>query len=230
MKRLLVIVLAIAVAVAFLIPVYGDEREQEEKICYLTFDDGPTLNTENILKTLEKYNAKATFFILDERIKLYPDLVLEIIRNGHSVGLHGISHDVNVIYSSPTMPLDEMNKENETLFALTGKKSYIVRTPYGSDPYMTKRQAEILTASGYKIWDWNIDPKDSIGKRVPKERTLSNIKKEIKKEETPVILMHDRKSSSDALDEILNFLTSEGYTLKSIDESVTPINKLYRLK
>ena len=87
--------------------------KEEKKIAYLTFDDGPTLNTPEIVDTLSRYNAKATFFVLEERIKLYPDFIKQIVHNGNSIGLHGISHS-EAIYENETSPLEEMKKTEKS--------------------------------------------------------------------------------------------------------------------
>ncbi len=187
------------------------------KAVYITFDDGPTLNTPSIVETLDKYNAKATFFMLEERIVLYPDYVKEIIQKGNAVGLHGISHSEK-IYETETSPLEEMEKTNLTLENLTGKKSRLVRVPFGSSYRLTETQAEKLLEKGYIIWDWNVDPRDSVGKIIP-DKVLENLKRDLKKCKTiPVILFHDRKSTAKLLPYVLDYLTEEGFTMLPISE------------
>lgn len=194
-----------------------------EKIIYLTFDDGPTHNTPVILEILKKYNAKATFFVLDGRITENPDLLRRIISEGHAVGLHGVSHDVNVIYSTPSKPLEEMNAANETLYNTVGFKTKLVRTPYGSYPYMNLEQYKILKAANYNLWDWTVDPRDGVG-TPPVSTMLSRIKSDLKGNERPIILLHDKKSTVNNLDAILSFFAAEGYRFGLIDENMDPVN------
>ena len=144
--------------------------------------------------------------------------------SGHTIGLHGISHDVNVIYSTPSEPLNEMNKENETLYQALGKRTNLIRTPYGSYPYMTYEQYKILSASNYKIWDWTVDPRDSVGSAPSLSAMLSRIRNDLKGNLTPIILLHDRKSTADNLNAILSFLVSEGYTFECLDEKMDSVN------
>ncbi len=195
---------------------------KEENIVYITFDDGPTLNTPDILKTLDEYGAKATFFVLEERIVMYPEYVKQIIYSGNSVGLHGVSHNEQ-IYLTPTSPLEEMEKTNFALENFTGTRSKLVRVPFGSSYKMTKKQAEILRNGGYIMWDWNVDPRDSVGKIVP-EKVLSMLKEGLSScKGTPVILFHDRKSTAKLLPAVLDYLKSEGYSMLPLSEKQEPI-------
>lgn len=188
-----------------------------EKYAYITFDDGPTLNTPEIIRVLDSYNAKATFFVLEERIVMYPDYVKEIIHSGNAVGLHGVSHS-EAIYESDTSPVEEMEKANKSLENVTGKRSSLVRVPFGSSYRLTKKQAEKMREKGYIIWDWNVDPRDSVGKIIP-EKVLANLRRDIEKCQTdPVILFHDRKSTATLLPYVLEYLTKEGYTMLPISE------------
>lgn len=214
-------VLLVLLAV-FSLVVFASEAGKEKTV-YITFDDGPTHNTPQILDTLAKYNAKATFFVLENRITENPDYMKRIMAEGHAIGLHGISHDVNVIYSSPSEPLYEMNRANETLYNTLGFKTKLIRTPYGSYPYMTHEQYLILSAAAYNLWDWTVDPRDSVG--TPSATTvLSNIKRDLKGNDFPIVLLHDRKSTAKNLDAILSFFASRGYIFKTIDENMDPVN------
>ena len=199
---------------------------KEQKVVYITFDDGPTLNTPYILKTLDRYNAKATFFVLEERIVMYPEYIKQIIHSKNAIGLHGISHSEK-IYSTETSPFEEMEKTNETLEQFTGKKSRLVRVPFGSSYRLTKNQAQKLWNSGYIIWDWNVDPRDSVGKIIP-EKVLANLSRDLKKcKSTPVILFHDRKSTANLLPAVLDYLTQEGYTMLPISEKQEAVCHLH---
>ena len=199
--------------------------KEEKKIAYLTFDDGPTLNTPHIVETLSRYNAKATFFVLEERIVLYPDYIKQIVHNGNSIGLHGISHS-EAIYENETSPLEEMKKTEKTLRTLLGSGSKLVRVPFGSSYRLTKTQAKHLTDNGYIIWDWNVDPRDSVGTIIP-QKVMDNLRRGLSScKGSPVILLHDRKSTARLLPVMLDYLTKEGYTLAPISEKQTPLTRV----
>lgn len=194
-----------------------------EKIAYITFDDGPTLNTPRIVETLEKYDAKATFFVLEERIVMYPDYIKEIKHSGNALGLHGVSHS-EAIYYTDTSPLEEMEKTNNALRNLLGSGSRLVRVPFGSCYKLTQKQAQNLSKGGYIVWDWNVDPRDSVGKIVP-QKVLANMRKDLKKcDGDAVILLHDRKSTADLLPQLLQCLKDEGYKMLPLSEKQSPLN------
>ncbi|MGM9550747.1 MAG: polysaccharide deacetylase family protein [Clostridia bacterium] len=220
MKKSIALLVVIFSVLSLTLLAYGDK----EKIVYITFDDGPTPNTPVILDTLAKYNAKATFFVLDERITMYPEYLSRMNAEGHSIGLHGVSHDVNTIYKSPSEPLSEMNSERETLYNTLGIKTNLIRTPYGSYPYMSYEQYKILKAANYKIWDWTIDPRDSVGTAPTAQSMISRIKNDLKGNECPIVLLHDRKSTAKNLDTILSYFASNGYSFGVIDENMDPVN------
>ena len=197
----------------------------EEKTVYITFDDGPTLNTPEIVKTLDNYGAKATFFVLEERIVMYPEYIKQIVHSGNAVGLHGVSHSEK-IYSDETSPLEEMEKTNSALENITGMRSRLVRVPFGSSYKLTRKQAENLWNNGYIIWDWNVDPRDSVGKIIP-EKVIANMKKGLSScKGSPVILFHDRKSTAKLLPAVLDYLKSEGYTMLPLSEKQEAICSL----
>ena len=200
--------------------------KEDEKFVYITFDDGPTLNTPEIIETLEKYNAKATFFVLEERIVMYPEYIKQIIHSKNAIGLHGVSHSEE-IYATETSPLEEMEKTNIALEHLTGEKSKLVRVPFGSSYRLTQMQAEKLWENGYMIWDWNVDPRDSVGKIVP-EKVLANLRRDLAKcKDTPVILFHDRKSTAKLLPAVLEYLKKEGYTMLPISDKQEAVCHLH---
>lgn len=214
-----------AVICAALPLLLGANAAECAKIAYITFDDGPTLNTPNIIDTLDKYNAKATFFVLEERIVLYPEYIKQIINSGNAIGLHGVSHSLD-IYSTPTSPLKEMERTNKALEALTGKRSALVRVPYGSAGHLTEEQGKYLEENGYKLWDWNVDPRDSVGRIVP-DAVFGNMCRGLERcEEIPVILFHDRKSTANLLPAVLKYLSDNGFEMLPLSEKMIPRNSL----
>lgn len=218
MKRFFIF--ALTAAILIFSAALGKSAPQS-KVAYITIDDGPTLNTPNIIACLKSHGAGAAFFVLKNRIELYPDYIRQMENEGFTIGLHGVSHSME-IYAAPTSPLNEMNETNDALYRLIGRRSKLVRTPYGSNPNLTERQRQLLETAGYKIFDWNVDPRDSIGEVVDKAAVLRNLKEGLKKAGSPaVILLHDRKSTANALDEILSLIEAEGYELKNLTENIT---------
>jgi peptidoglycan-N-acetylglucosamine deacetylase len=200
-----------------------ENSKNENKSVYITFDDGPNENTLKILDLLEKHNMKATFFLLNDKINLYPNIVSKILSEGHSVGLHGKSHEVTVFYANELSALDEINITRNTLKESLGYDTVLVRVPYGSKPHLTDEQYNNLINSGYKIWDWNIDSTDT-HPNANTNSVVSNTLNQLKSKKSSVVLFHDKQVTVNALSSILNYLKENNYESKTIDQNQPPMN------
>ncbi|MDX8360114.1 polysaccharide deacetylase family protein [Cytobacillus sp. IB215316] len=201
-----------------------EQIEHEKKVAYLTIDDGPYGSSKDILDILEEYNAKATFFMVEPKMREYPELVREMVRKGHGVGLHSVTHDKHQFYSSRQSLLNELSVSNETLKEITGETTPLIRTPYGSAPYMTDEYKAAVTNNGYIMWDWNVDSKDW---KYRDERyvhdTIAQIEKLSEQDHAPVILLHDKTTTVNHLRELLEYLTENHYELLKLDASLQPV-------
>lgn len=188
------------------------------KIAYLTFDDGPNANTTQILDILQKYEAKATFFMIEPKIWKFEEEVQRMVTENHTIASHSVTHDKNKVYHSPESLLNEMNTTRATLFAITGIDSHLIRVPYGSKPYLTKDYRDLLASSNLQVWDWNVDSKD--WKNTTKE-IISTVEAQVasqkKKNNAPIILFHNSPNTVEALPEIIEFLQAEGYVMEAYD-------------
>ena len=106
--------------------------QTQQKIVALTFDDGPDpVFTPQVLKLLDEYQVKATFFLLGRQAEAYPDLVRRIKARGHALGNHSFSHPFNL----SLMPREEIRREilkaQEVLFRITGEYPTLFRSPMG---------------------------------------------------------------------------------------------------
>lgn len=200
------------------------KKDQNSKAIYLTFDDGPSPVTGQLLDILDRYDAKATFFMLGPNIENHPESVNRMVDEGFGVGLHGISHRVQQVYSSKEAPLNEMTTDQDILKKATGVHTELVRLPYGSVPYLTKDMRALLGQSDFKIWDWNVDSRDW---ELKDERFIQNTISEIQAIEkagvAPVVLMHDTPATIKYLPELLNFLQKEGYKTKILTNEMPPL-------
>lgn len=191
---------------------------------YLTFDDGPHKVSMDILALLDQYDAKATFFMLDNNMKNYPDAVKEMASKGHSVGLHGVTHDKNKFYQSSKSVVGEMDQTQQTLFELTGIESDLIRTPFGSAPYMTDAYKEAVDVAGYKMWDWNIDSRDW---QFRDSRYVDSVIEQLTKlnrvNQPIVILLHERPETLEHLPKLLDYLKEQGYEFKALESTMHPI-------
>ncbi|SFL33180.1 Peptidoglycan/xylan/chitin deacetylase, PgdA/CDA1 family [Gracilibacillus orientalis] len=199
--------------------------EDTGKGVYLTFDDGPTSVTKNILDTLSQFNAKATFFMLEPAMRKYPDVVKRIAEDGHGLGIHGVTHDVNQFYTSEQSALEEMITAQETLQDITDVRSKLIRTPYGSIPYLTESYREVLDSNGFHLWDWNVDSSDwSLSGDKYIDSIVNQIENLASAEETSIVLMHDQEETANHLSLLLTYLSENGFQTKKIGENIEPYN------
>ena len=199
--------------------IYDYQIKTNGKIVYLTFDDGPSEYTKDILDILDKYNVKATFFVTcSSYLEQYSKIILE---KGHTLALHTCTHKYNYIYSSEQNYYDDLNNISNLVENYTGVKSKFIRFPGGSsiNKGIMSRLTKSVQEKGYKYYDWNIDSNDAAGANT--EQIYSNVvgNLENNKRTEAMILMHDTKSyTKDALESIIKDTLSMGYTFSNITE------------
>lgn len=194
---------------------------KQEKIAYITIDDGPSKYTSQILDILDENNIKGTFFMLNNNMKKYEDEVKRMVDEGHGVGFHGVSHDVEELYKTTTSSLEEFKTCNKTLYDITGETSKLIRLPYGSKPYTPEANYNNLIDNGYLVWDWTLDTLDW---KSSKDQIVSNILYYGREREEIVVLMHEKEESVKALSDTIKILKERGYTLLPITENIEPKN------
>lgn len=179
------------------------------KYVALTFDDGPhPTNTLEILQLLDEYSAKATFFMLGNRVDFYPDIAKMIAENGHEIGNHTWSHK-NLTSLGKEEMLEEVQVTNEVIQNATGKQPTVFRPPYGA---INDQVREVL---GIPPTLWTIDTLD--WKSHDPNEVLSIVKENVT--EGSIILMHDiHKSTVEAVELVLKFLDEEGYEFVTVSE------------
>lgn len=200
---------------------------------YLTFDDGPSSNvTPRVLDILKKNNVKATFFINGYSADKLP-LIKRIIDEGHTLAIHGMSHDYASIYSSVDKCVNNFNSLRDKVKNDTGYTCTIMRFPGGSSNEVSKKyskgvvtkSAAQLTAQGWRYFDWNVSSGDANGK-MGSGYILNCVKTGLKKGRANVVLMHDNSAKSttaDALQEMINFGNNNGYVFCRIDENTPDV-------
>lgn len=187
---------------------------EPEKMIALTFDDGPHYKyTPMILDALKKYNAKATFFVIGERIKYTPEIIKRIHDEGHSIGNHTYSHsELTKIHSDKAY--NEINKTNEAIFELTNQKPILVRPPLGA---RNKRTDAIIRDEGMSVILWNVDSRDWSSQNTNK--IYSHVKKNAR--EGDIVLMHDfYLQSAEAVEMILEAFITDGFRFVTVNELI----------
>lgn len=186
-----------------------DPNSGSGKRIALTFDDGPHPDvTPQILAILEKYNAKATFFMLGSRVQYYPDIARDVFKGGHEIGNHTWNHPV-LTKMSKAQILKEYTTTEQAIVKAIGTNSTIFRPPYGASNSLVKS-----TIDSPQI-NWSIDTLDWKFQSAPKllpaiKNTLHN---------NAIILMHDiHLSTADGLEDVLQYLRGEGFEFVTVSE------------
>ncbi|MBT2579306.1 polysaccharide deacetylase [Bacillus sp. ISL-8] len=194
---------------------------QTRKIAYLTFDDGPGKYTAQLLDILKENDAKATFFLIGQNVKSYPDLVKREEVEGHYVGMHSMTHNNKKLYAQGGY-VDEM-KENQSLIAsILGHAPKLTRPPYGSKPGLHEELRNKVVENGLKVWDWTIDSLDWEYSGMPINTATAKIVQNVlagATDQKEVILMHDiHPQSVAAVPAIIKGLKEKGYEFEAYHE------------
>lgn len=197
----------------------------EERTIYLTFDDGPGPYTMRLLYILDSYRVKATFFVVNTEDA---DVIGEIVRRGHSIGIHSVAHDYEQIYASPQAFFADLYEMQQIIYEKTGVVTSLMRFPGGSSNLVSKRFAKgIMTDlthavqdAGFQYFDWNVDSDDALNAKRKKE-VLDNVIRGIEEAAgVAMVLQHDvHPYSVDAVEEIIQWGLNNGYTFRAIRNS-----------
>lgn len=199
----------------------------EKKVIYLTFDDGPAGKvTKDTLNILKEESVPATFFLIGEQIKGQEDLIKRIYSEGHSLGLHSMSHNRNHLYRSNDLFLKEMLDTQDLINSIVGLKPQIVRFPFGCNNNcykISQSMVDLLHKNNLKIYDWNTDSGDGAHPSANPNLFIKNSKSD---KDTVVLLMHCAymsKNSVKALPTIIKYYKDNGYEFKKIDENTPEV-------
>ncbi len=184
-------------------------EDADRKLVAITFDDGPNNDyTRMLLSGLKERGVKATFFLLGKEVVKYPEIVAEIHADGHLIGTHSYEH-VNLKNLCDEAAIEQVDKTNEAIHAITGEYPEYIRPPFGSWKCNLDYETKMIEV----LWDidpldWKTNNSDVIAKRVTDKVT-----------ENDIILLHDASESSVlAAFKIIDQLEKEGYTFVTVDE------------
>lgn len=203
----------------------------DQKTVYLTFDDGPSYLTSQVLDVLDQYDVKATFFVTYQ--PKYADMYKEIVDRGHAIGVHSASHVYNEIYASYENWLQDFTKMYDYIYEQTGIYPSVYRFPGGSCGVPCKTHPEVrdqaiayLESLGMEYYDWNVSSED--GGYVEIYQAYRNVIDNIRARHVPIILMHDgakKENTLAALPDVLKQLKEWGYAFETLDPQVSPIHQ-----
>ena len=208
-----------------------EDYSMYDKRIYLTFDDGPSRNTDKILDILKEYDVKATFFVVgktdEESVRAYQRIVAE----GHTLAMHSYSHKYSEIYASKESFEQDLRQLQEYLYQITGVWPRFFRFPGGSSNTVSKvdmqELIEYLNESGITYFDWNIASGDAISGQLGKDTIVNNCIGGIKAKQECMILMHDasdKNSTVEALSLLIEQVrSSENAVFLPITDETTTV-------
>lgn len=214
-----------------IVPVELPEEAERENVIYLSFDDGPCEYTDRVLELLEKYNAKATFFVIGSSPEEYHDRIGKIHSLGHQVGIHAHNHEYSKLYSSEEYFFEDFMRMQSFVHEHTGSYATVCRFPGGSETayqFLGRRTEggfdvikQRLADMGVRYYDWNVKIEGE--GRTGNDLYYSFIM-QVPQSSTPICLQHDtRLYSVNTLERLLQWGTENGYTFAAIDTSTPQI-------
>lgn len=201
---------------------YYLDEPSEQKVIALTFDDGPSQYTREVLKILKEFDVKATFFCTGQNLERHPEIVREALAQGHTIGNHSYSHPHSKTLTTDKFWNDEIVRTQKIFKKEIGFEPALFRPPYGE---LNDEEIEKLKAGGIKIIGWSIDPKDW---SMPDEQdTAATIVTVVSTHvhRGAIVLMHDGMhghglNTIRALRRLIPILKSQGYVFDTVDHLI----------
>ncbi len=203
-----------------------------QKVVYLTFDDGPSENTDKILKILKQYNAKATFFVTGNN-QSYNSSIKKAFNQGHTIGLHTYSHDYAKIYTSTDAYFADLQQVSDMVKSVTGQESKVIRFPGGASNTISAQYSQgimsklvdMVHEKGYEYYDWNCSSADASANTVATDTIIqSSISCDYN---NIMILFHDsspKTTTVEALPSIIKHYKKEGYVFRAITSDTPEVH------
>ncbi len=197
---------------------------------YLTFDDGPSENTNEILDILDDYGVKATFFVVGKPEEEYKGIYQRIVNEGHTIGMHSYSHKYSEIYSSLDAFKNDFEQIQNLIYDTTGVESVYYRFPGGSSNKVSNidmsQYIQYVNDQGVKYFDWNVSSGDATSLAYTPDDLVENVMNDVVKYKTSVVLMHDTEAKDatvQALPKLIEELQKAGALILPIDGETTVI-------
>lgn len=201
---------------------------------YLTFDDGPSSYTEEILDILDQYDVKATFFVVGKESDWAREALQEIVDRGHTLGMHSYSHKYGEIYESVESFSEDLDKIQNYVYDATGVTSTVYRFPGGSSNTISKVDmndfADYLDTREIRFFDWNVSSGDAVKGGASVEQITKNVMGDVVRHKNVIVLMHDaanKRTTVEALPIIIeNILALEDTEILPITDETEPVQHI----
>lgn len=162
---------------------------------YLTFDDGPSMYTDDILDILDRYGIRATFFVVGKTDAHSREMYQRIVEDGHTLGMHSYSHVYRDIYSSVDAFTQDLEKLSDYLYEVTGVSCRFYRFPGGSSNTVSHvgimDLIDVLNQRDIVYFDWNVMSGDAGSTKLTVDQLTENVLNHLDEYRTAVVLMHD---------------------------------------
>ena len=209
--------------------------EYSDKTIYLTFDDGPSPRTAEILSILEEKGVKATFFVVGQSDEQSFQWMRDIVEAGHTIGMHTYTHDYKKVYASVESYLEDMYRIFSQIKEVTGVAPTVFRFPGGSiNAYNTGINQEIISEMlrrGFVPYDWNISSEDAATTPPAAPAIVASISRQAQNVNRGVVLMHDsdyKFTTVEALPQIIDDLSQQGFSFSNITPDMQPVVFSYK--
>lgn len=208
------------------------KQDEAVKEIHLTFDDGPSAMTDDILDILKEYDVKATFFVNGREDEQSLAMYRRIVEEGHALGMHSYTHRYGEVYASKEAFIEDTKRLQELLEQTTGEKPVLYRFPGGSSNRVGNTDMDELIdwleEQGIAFFDWNISSGDSTKGGLSVQQIVSNCTNTIPNHEEPVILMHDsgaKRTTVEALPLVIEKIQAmDGVRLTAITKETEPVH------
>lgn len=197
---------------------------------YLTFDDGPSGNTDIILQTLQEENVKATFFVVGTDNAGNLARMRRIVQEGHTIGMHSYSHSYKKIYASVEAFLKDMYQVFNLIKDTTGVTPTCFRFPGGSINSFNKAVYKDIKAEmirrGFVPYDWNVSSGDASTTKYTPEQLTGHVLNGIGSKSRIIVLMHDsssKENTAQAVRQIIIGIREKGFIFAPLDYQTKPI-------
>lgn len=205
------------------------------KTIYLTFDDGPSQRTPEVLKILRDNGVKATFFFVNG--KKHNHYMKDVVAEGHAIALHSYTHDYKTIYTTDEAFFNDLQQISDLVYNETGIRTKLMRFPGGGSNTISRKynqKEKIMTRltqkvgeMGYTYFDWNISSGDASYPSPSPAQIVENCKR-LPKSDSVIVLMHDagdKKNTVAALPEVIAYYKSLGYSFATLNKDVPPAHQ-----
>jgi peptidoglycan/xylan/chitin deacetylase (PgdA/CDA1 family) len=187
------------------------------KVVALTFDDGPSPHTRQIMEVLRQKHVQATFFVVGKNIEQYPELIQDAYYQGHQIGNHSQTHPMMYLMNQSDVVREFATTEDQ-IYQLINIRPNIIRVPYGW--YHQFNMWQLLETNYYQVIGWNVDPEDW-RKSTTSQEIIGHVVANV--QPGSIVLLHDGPPENDrtntitALPDMIDALHQAGYQFVTVD-------------